>query len=298
MRPFRHYCSVTEFDSSSSPTATIVIPAHNERSTIPHLLRALKPMTGSDDGIETIVVCNGCTDDTAAVARAADGTAIVVEIAQASKRAALDEGDRIATGSVRIYVDSDVVITREAIRRLIFAVSGEEPRAAGPTRHLDLVRASWIVRSYYRVWMDLPQVRDGLFGRGVVAMSSSGHHLVQSLPHIMSDDLAISEVFSPAQRAVLPDAIVAIKGPRTVRDLLRRRIRVATGNAQADAQHLRSSAARTSLGDLRSLAMARPRRIIDIVVFFGVTVVARLGARQRISSGDFTTWLRDDSSRS
>ena len=35
-----------------------------------------------------------------------------------------------------------------------------------------------------------------------------------------------------------------------------------------------------------------------MVVFVGVTVVARARARRAVRSGDFSTWLRDDSSRS
>ena len=47
---------------------TVIIPAHNEESEIARCLDALRPSDRPAE-LQVIVVCNGCTDGTASVAR-------------------------------------------------------------------------------------------------------------------------------------------------------------------------------------------------------------------------------------
>ncbi|MGW3138555.1 glycosyltransferase, partial [Streptomyces sp. NPDC001139] len=49
---------------------SIVIPAHNEAPVLGRLLDALLADSLSADDPDIVVVCNGCTDDTASVAAA------------------------------------------------------------------------------------------------------------------------------------------------------------------------------------------------------------------------------------
>ena len=85
--------------------------------------------------------------------------------------------------------------------------------------------------------------------------------------------------------------------PRTTADLVRRRVRIATGNAQLDGLGLRTEQARTTPVDLVRIALESLSMPAKVAVFLAVTLVARAKARRRIRSGDFTTWLRDSSSR-
>jgi GT2 family glycosyltransferase len=273
--------------------ASIVVPAHNEETSIARLLESLK--AGAQPGeFEVIVVCNGCSDRTAEIAR---GFGVqVAELAEPSKAAALAHGDSLAHLHPRLYVDADVDLDVPAVRALCAALD-EGVLAAGPRREFMLDQASLLVRAYYAVWRRLPQVRTGLFGRGVVAVSAAGHERTGALPAVMSDDLAMSEAFAPSERAVVDDAVVVIRPPRTLRDLLRRRIRVATGNTQLDQAGRRSDAAKTSWADLLRIARSEPSVAAAVPVFVAVAVGAKLASRRRVRSGDFSTWLRDDSSR-
>ena len=96
---------------------SIVVPAHNESSVI---ARTLRNMTdGAAPGeLEIIVVCNGCTDNTAALARNFAPAVQVIETDMASKARALNLGDRAASSFPRIYVDADIILTVPAIRAL------------------------------------------------------------------------------------------------------------------------------------------------------------------------------------
>ena len=268
------------------------------------------------------MVCNGCTDDTAQVAGARGAGVRVVEIPTPSKHTALRVGDQHARGFPRVYVDADVVISGADVRAVARAVvrppaagadggtpaaatGGGTPLASAPGRELPLTGCAWSVRAYYRVWQRLPAVRQGLFGRGVIAVSEAGHARLAALPPLMADDLAASLAFAPAERVVVEAARVVVHPPRTWGDLIRRRIRAATSTAQLE-QYQRQEAptdgpapsARTGRADLLALLRADPTLLPALLVFAAAAVAARRGSRRAISTGDFGTWLRDESSRS
>jgi glycosyltransferase involved in cell wall biosynthesis len=275
--------------------ASVVIPAHNEQGGIGRLLTGL--LTDATPGeFELLVVCNGCTDRTAQVAAGFGPDVTVLQIDPPSKQLALAHGDQRARWPVRVYLDADLELAGTDLRRLVAAVGQPGVLAAGPARVLPRSGVSWPVRAYYRIWEQLPQVRSGLFGRGVIALSEQGHQRVRELPPAMSDDLAISEAFGPDERRVVESAAVVIRPPRTLRDLLRRRIRVVTGNTELDERGGRSEAARTSPAVLAGLVRQRPANLPGVLVFLTVAVLAKLGARRRARTGD-RSWLRDESSR-
>lgn len=96
---------------------SIVVPAHNESSVIGRTLGAW--VNQADPGeLEVIVVCNGCSDNTAEIARRFGRTVRVIESDVASKSHALNLGDAAAVGFPRIYADADIILTVGAIRAL------------------------------------------------------------------------------------------------------------------------------------------------------------------------------------
>lgn len=278
-----------------SRAVTVIVPAHNEARSIGRSLTQLLGR-GMDEHYEVIVACNGCTDDTVSRARNHTPAARVVVIEQASKQAALDAAHGAARFPYRAWIDADVQIGRDAVLKLIEAL-GAGVHLAAPTRQVELSRSSWVVRAYYEVWERLPQVKEGAFGRGAIVMSPEGYERVRALPRTMSDDLAASEAFAPKERVIVPSAVVRIEGPRNVGDLIRRRVRIATGNAQADELKTRAPGARTSLKDLAGIALGGPLMPLNVAVFALITLISRVRARRAIQSGDFSTWLRDESSR-
>ncbi|MDF9816948.1 glycosyltransferase family 2 protein [Streptomyces sp. SPB162] len=290
---------------------SIVIPAHNEGRVIGRLLDSLLAESCTDE-FDIVVVCNGCTDDTAQVAGGRGADVRVVEIAEPSKHRALRTGDEHAHGFPRLYVDADVVITTSDVRALIQPLDDSSAiLATAPERDLPLAGCAWRVRAYYQVWQRLPAVRRGLFGRGVIAVSEAGYARIAALPPLMADDLAASLAFAPDERLVVDTARVVVHPPRTWPDLIKRRIRAATSSAQLE-HHQRQErggdrreaadaavapSARTGKADLLAILRAEPKLVPGIVVFLWAAVAARRGSRKAIRSQDFGTWLRDESSR-
>jgi hypothetical protein len=283
----------------SAIVVSVVIPAHNEASVVGRLLGGL--LAGAAPGeFEVWVVANGCSDDTAEIAGAFPDVKVLVT-PQANKHAAMRLADEHAEGFPRLYVDADVELGPRDVRALAAAFDDPGVLAAGPSRAMPADRRPWTVRWFYDVWDELPVVRTGLFGRGVVGVSHEGWERLRALPPLLGDDLAASLLFEPSQRRVVPESHVVVHPPRTARALLRIRTRALVSTLQAADDPALSSAsgsARTSLSDLLAIARAAPFRATPKVVwFFALTVATKLRARRAVRTKDFRTWHRDDTSR-
>jgi hypothetical protein len=276
---------------------TVVIPAHNEGQVIGRLLGQLVPAAPPGE-LRVIVVANGCTDDTAEVAASFGPRVQVLSIPVASKHEALAAADSATRDFPRVYVDADVELRTEDVRALAAALREPGVLAAAPERVLALAGRPWPVRWFYDVWTRLPEVRRGLWGRGVIALDESGQRRVAGLPPLLADDFAASLVFAPHEQSIVPGAHVVVHTPRTFGDLLRRRVRAATGIAQIErAERLPRITPRTRMSDLAAIIRSEPRMAMRVAFFLSVAVVARLRARRAVGRGDYSTWLRDESSR-
>jgi hypothetical protein len=249
------------------------------------------------DEFRVLVVANGCTDDTAAVAAGYGPLVRVVSTPIASKSQALALSDGYTQGFPRVYLDADVDMGTGDIRALAGALAEPGVLAAGPARALVMDGRPRGVRWYYDVWQRLPAVQDGLFGRGVIAVSEAGHARLRELPPVLNDDLAASVAFAPHERRVVTGARAVIHPPRTLGDLVRRRVRSLTGLAEMKGRLAGVDATRTSRSSLVRIVRDEPAMAPRMAVFLAVTVYARWKARRPIRDRDFTTWQRDESSR-
>ena len=87
-------------------TISVIIPAHNEESSLPGLFKALAAQTYPKAQVEWIVVDNRSTDGTARVA-VASGAKIVTENSDASSDVARNAGIAHAGGMILAFTDAD-----------------------------------------------------------------------------------------------------------------------------------------------------------------------------------------------
>ena len=122
--------------SSRRPIGSVLIPAHNEGAVIGRCLDHLFEGIDRSD-LEVAVVCNGCHDDTAAVARASGHPVEVIELDEASKPAALRAGDRLLRTFPRLYLDADVVLRGPIARQVLEHLAQDGSVAARPPFRYD-----------------------------------------------------------------------------------------------------------------------------------------------------------------
>ena len=154
---------------------SIVVPAHNESSVIARTLTPWVSEPGADD-LKIVVVCNGCTDETAAIARKFGPPVRVIETEVPGKTNALNAGDQASSGYPRIYVDADIVIRVDAIRALARRLERGDVLAVAPTPDIDVTGCSWLVRLYFAIRHRLPSSRQGFGGSGVYSCPKPGTH--------------------------------------------------------------------------------------------------------------------------
>ncbi|MEW1823709.1 glycosyltransferase [Arthrobacter sp. NPDC080031] len=271
------------------PTGAVIIPAHNEASVIRRTLTALKPVLTSGC-VEVIVVCNGCSDDTAKIASDFAGVT-VLDLPGASKAAALNEGDRAAKLWPRLYLDADVEISPKAIGEVFSRLSHDQELAARPSFRYDTEGASLPVRAYYCARSRLPSTTTALWGAGAYAMSKAGHRRIGAFPLLTGDDLYVDRMFAANEKAVLDTDPTIVRTPRTVSSLLAVLRRVYGGNEQ---QGSGSGSATRTLNELWR-SVKGPKSAFEAAIY----VTFALWARRQWSSSKTARlrWERDESSR-
>ncbi len=276
---------------------SIIIPAHNEPNVIG---RCLDSMTeGAEPGeLEILVVCNGCTDNTAEVARSYGPLVTVLESEIPSKNAALNLGHARATSYPRFYVDADIVMPLESIRRTAEVLRGGEIHGAAPRMRVDLEGRGWPIRAYYDIWLRTPYVEEGMLGSGVYAISEEGGSRFTTFPDIIADDGFARLLFKPEERLTVEDAWFLMTPPETLQSLIHINVRRRVGRfemadlhpetTQQEAQHQRGALYRL---------FANPRLWPGLAVYLYAKVACMAIYFVRERQGRHKEWNRDDTSR-
>lgn len=98
--------------AAHEPMISVIVPAHNEEEYILRTLKALQCQRYSN--YEVIVVCNGCSDRTAALAR--ERCHVLIETEERGISRARNRGARAARGELLVFLDADTILEPDGLR--------------------------------------------------------------------------------------------------------------------------------------------------------------------------------------
>jgi len=233
------------------PDVSVVIPAYNEAAGIAATVRSMA--TSHYRGrIEIVVVDDGSTDNTAAVARSLRLPYVrVITQANTGKSGALNRGIAESRSDILVLVDGDTIFQPDTLDHLIApmaardvgAVSGNTKVAnrrglLGGWQHLEYVMGFNLDRRLFDMLGTIPTVPGaiGAFRRGALAYVGG----VSTDTLAEDTDLTMALCRSPWRVVYAPDALAWTEVPATLRQLWKQRYRWSYGTMQAMWKHRRS----------------------------------------------------------
>jgi len=276
---------------------SVVIPAHNEGAVLGRCLDHLTDGAEPDE-LDVLVVCNGCTDDTAEVAARYAPHVRVLESPVASKNAALNLGDEHARAFPRFFVDADIVLPLSEVRKVADVLRGGRGHGAAPRMRVDLAGRGWPIRAYYSVWLETPYVTEGMLGCGVYAVSEEGRARFDRFPDIIADDCFVRLLFAPDERESVAGAWFRMTPPETLHALVHINVRRQVGMDEMAERHPEAT---LSEGREQRRALARmarqPGRWPALAVYLYAKLLTLAIHRWKRWRGRDKEWNRDDTSR-
>ncbi len=131
---------------------SVIVPTHNRASLLKRHLAALASQTYPRESTEWIIVCDGCSDDSAGVAKAG-GADQVLEKPGGGAASARNAGLAAANGPFVVFIDDDIIPDAGWVRALVDDIRPDEskilhmgycPHApTGIRTHLDRRNATW-----------------------------------------------------------------------------------------------------------------------------------------------------------
>lgn len=274
--------------------ATVIVPAHNESTVIRQCLDSIINQEGID---RLIVACNGCSDDTAEIVRNEYPQALCLDIKTPSKVNALNEAEKHITSWPVFYIDADTRLSEQAIPTIKKAMQGnDELLLAAPEPVIDTSRSSWLVKQYYKTWLALPYIKDGVVATCSYVISEKGHERFEQFPAVINDDGFVRCQFTSAERGNVSGAKIYISAPLDVKSLIKIKSRARLGNMELASKNLCTRKEAKPYSKVLSQQLLS-KSFISSAVYLLIATIIRLRAKKQFKNLNNYQWEVDLSSR-
>lgn len=215
------------------PTLTVAIPAHNEEKAIGRLLSSLAKQKNANFRLKSVVVvCDGCEDKTAIVARSYKDN--IPELTVKEDRLRLGKIGRLnrlykaVTTDMIVVLDADVeLMSPYVLEEMVDALSSEEVGLAGglevPAKPKGVLEGAFV--AWWRIWYEV---------RSKISNGSSVHNhagCISGVNRSLYKDLEIpaeavaedeylyfAALKAGKKFAFVPNALVCYASPKTIHE--------------------------------------------------------------------------------
>ncbi|SKA92609.1 Glycosyltransferase involved in cell wall bisynthesis [Thiothrix eikelboomii] len=272
---------------------SIIVPAHNEATVIRACLDSLLKQAGVD---RIIVACNGCTDNTAAIVQQEYPQVICLDLPTPSKVNALNEAEKQVVAWPVFYIDADTKLSAGAVQTITEVMSQGSLLLAAPEPVIDTSRSSWLVQQYYKVWLSLPYIREGVVATCSFVLSATGRQRFTQFPQVINDDGFVRCQFAAHERGNVSGTQVFIQAPHNLKSLIKIKTRARLGNLQLAAANLCTQAQEKPYSHIMRTRLFS-KDFLAVGIYLLIASLIRLRAKQQFKHLANYRWETDHSSR-
>lgn len=272
---------------------SIIVPAHNEATVIRACLDSLLKQASVD---RIIVACNGCTDTTASIVQSEYPQVTCLDLSIPSKVNALNEAEKHVLSWPVFYIDADTKLSSGAIQKITEVMAQGNLLLAAPEPVIDTSHSSWFVKQYYKVWLSLPYIREGVVATCSFVISAEGRKRFSNFPNVINDDGFVRCQFSANERGNVPDTKVFITAPQNIKSLIKIKTRARLGNMQLAAAKLCTKAQEKPYSQIMR-AKLFSKDFFAVGIYLAIATFIRLRAKQQLKHIASYRWETDHTSR-
>ncbi len=142
--------NLAEVDDTYEPTVSVVVPMFNEGEGIYHTIQSLATLDYPLEKLQVIVVDDCSTDDSYSWATKAaseyDNVRVIQNPENMGKRKGINRAVRTSESEIIMSVDSDVIVDRDVVRKLVRRFTRPEIAAVGGRVNILNKDENWLTR--------------------------------------------------------------------------------------------------------------------------------------------------------
>lgn len=277
--------------------ATVIVPAHNESSVIENCLDSIINQKGID---HIIVPCNGCTDDTVEIVRRKFPSVVCLDIELPSKTNALnvaeEKAKELGVSYPIFYIDADTQLSDNAIQHITEKMKGSTTLLSAPTPIIDTSKSSWLVKTYYNVWTNLPYIKEGVIATCSFIVSEEGRRRFDKFADVIGDDGFIRCHFKNEEISNIEGAEIYIHAPKDIFSLVKIKTRARLGNMELIARNKCPVIENKNYGNVMKSRLLSKDFFLT-AVYIMIAMVIRVRANMQFKKLEDYQWEKDISSR-
>ena len=277
--------------------ATVIVPAHNETSVIEDCLNSIINQSGIDN---IIVACNGCTDNTVEIVTTKFPSVTCLDIEKPSKTNALNVAEEkakaLGISYPVFYIDADTQLSENAIQHISQVMDTGDVLLSAPTPIIKTDKSSFLVKTYYKVWTNLPYIKEGVIATCSFIVSEEGRQRFDKFADVIGDDGYIRCHFKNKEIANIKGAEIYITAPKDIFSLIKIKTRARLGNMELIAKDKCPVREEKHYGNVMKERLFS-KNFFSTSIYIAIALIIRVRANAQFKKLSTYTWEKDTSSR-